>query len=475
MWVGLLFAIMCISALISMPHANEDIDMPADIEGALTVKAYREKAVQCMVLGRYTHGGPYVIQTLIIYIAIEHLLQGDTNFATHILLGMILNIAMRMGYHRDPKNFKVISPFEGEMRRRTWGALIQANLIFASQMGLPSMLKDHHTDTEEPRNLYDFEFDEDTTELPPSRPETEVTPVIYIIARNRVARLWEKVRDIATDTRHHKYEEILMMDQALLVQQRQLPPPLKMQPMAQSIADPPQLIMQRIWIDISFWRLQIVLHKKYFMAPGQYERYSYSRKTSLKAALKITEYQHIVYENVRTDGLLYDARWKLSSVMNNEFLLANSILCAYLKQVAENPQSVVEDSDIEEIHQMLTKSLDCWKRFSASSKYARKAIEVIRIVLKLKDTPTETPDSIDELSPMLAFQDPLLLDLNFPCTLNTVFDDDPTINDPSLDPTTFGRLPMDDEWINMFQRVSTRVSGSIEPSGLRDVNDYPGK
>lgn len=460
-WVGLLFSMMCVATLLSMPHASRDWSSePPDKESGIMVKVYREKIVQCLTLGKYTQGGPFVIESLICYVAIEHLLQEDPEFGTHILLGMILHLAMRMGYHRDPKNFPVISAFDGEMRRRTWAAIYQANLIFASQMGLPSMLKEHQIDTEEPRNLTDGDFTEGITELPPSRPEHELTPMTYIIIRSRIASLWEKVRDIATDTRLHKYEEILTMDRVIETQKNKIPPGLRMQTIAQSITDPPQLIMQRAWLEICFLRLRVVLHKNYFMAPNHHERYKFSRRVSLSSAMKIIEYQHLIYELVVPDGLLYDARWKLSSVINNEFLLATTIVCAYIKQLSFNPQSVVEEVSMPDISQLLETSLGCWERFSATSSHARKAMEAIRLVLKAANTPAASPvGAEDGLSPMLAFQDPLLLDLNFPCTLESFYnmDSSTSASEPSLDSVSFSKQqPTDDEWINMFERVSTR-------------------
>ncbi|KAI2467466.1 hypothetical protein F4781DRAFT_308912 [Annulohypoxylon bovei var. microspora] len=446
MWIGILFAIMSLSILLTLPHGcNDPSAQSSNLEGAILVRIYREKVVQCLMLGKYTKGGPHVLKVLILYIAIEHLLQEDSEFGTHILLGVILNIAMRMGYHRDPKHFPVISPFEGEMRRRTWAAVYQANLIFASQMGLPSMLKDHQIDTEEPHNFKDSDFDEETTELPPARPETELTPVLYIITRTRVAHLWEEVRDMATDTRSHKYEEIMAMHQKVQAHQNRLPPALKMHPISQSITDPPQLIMQRIWLQICFLRLQIVLHKKYFMAPPQNERYSYSRDISLRAAISIIEYQHMVYDLVKPDALLYDARWKLTSVMNNEFMLATGILCHYVKQIDDTPQRTVEGISTDEISQLLVKSSECWQRFASTSKHARKAIEAIRLVLKITNTPMSHTDEEDDFS-QIDFQDPLLLDLNFPCSVDGFYnvDDSTTISDPSIESSPFamgGFLP----------------------------------
>ncbi|KAI8958197.1 hypothetical protein F5Y11DRAFT_360218 [Daldinia sp. FL1419] len=461
MWIGLLFAIMCFSSMLLQRYGDHDPGaLPPSVENTLLVRSYREKVVQCLTLGKYTRGGENVLQTLILYVGIEHFLQEDTDFGTHLLLSMIPNIAMRMGYHRDPKNFPVISPFDGEMRRRIWAALYQANLMFASQMGLPSILKDNQIDTEEPHNLTDSDFDENSTELPPSRPETELTPVLYIITRSRVAHLWEKVRDLATDTRPHKYEETLVMDQGIRADQLRTPPALKMKPIHLSLADPPQLVMQRIWLDICYLRLKIVLHKKYLMVPSQNERYSYSRRVCVKAAVTVLEYQHTIYELIKPGGLLYETRWKLSSVMNNEFLLATSILCAYVKQIADTPKIMVEGVGAEGVNKLLITSADCWKRYSAVSKNARRAIKAISLVLEITGTPTASPASIeDESSPMFVLQEPLLLDFSFPYTLDSFYggDDSKFGTDPSLDAIASAQQhPADDEWINLFQRVSTR-------------------
>ncbi|KAF3070700.1 hypothetical protein GL218_00031 [Daldinia childiae] len=456
MWIGLLFAIMCFSSMLLQRYGDHDPGtLLPNAENTLIIRSYREKVIQCLTLGKYTRGGENVLQTLILYVGIEHFLQEDSDFGTHLLLSMIISIAMRMGYHRDPKNFPVISPFDGEMRRRTWAALYQANLIFATQMGLPSILRDNQIDTEEPHNLADSDFDEGTTELPPSRPETELTPVLYVITRSRISRLWEKVRDLATDTRPHKYEETLAMDQGLRTDQLRIPPPLRMQPIHLSITDPPHLIMQRIWLDICFLRLKIVLHKKYFMVPIQNERYSYSRKVCLKAAMEVLEYQHIVYELIKPGSLLYETRWKLSSVMNNEFLLATSIVCAYVKQIADTPKSAVEGINAEEVNKLLVISAGCWKRYSVISRNARRAVKAINIVLEISGTPTASPASVeDELGPMFALQD-----FNFPYTLDNFYggDDSKFVNDPSLEAISSAQQHlMDDEWINLFQRVSTR-------------------
>ncbi|KAJ6036784.1 fungal specific transcription factor domain protein [Penicillium herquei] len=91
-----------------------------------------------------------------------------------------------MGYHRDAKHFSSISPFDGEMRRRVWAMIVQLDSSVSTQLGLPRLVKESDTNTAEPRNLVDSDFDEDISILPPSRPEIEVTPTLYVLTKLRL-------------------------------------------------------------------------------------------------------------------------------------------------------------------------------------------------------------------------------------------------------------------------------------------------
>ncbi len=98
----------------------------------LTMKdTFREKAVQCLILARYTTGGPYILETLITVLTGEFVLLKDGATDGWLLISTILHLAMRMGYHRDPDHFPAISPFEGEMRRRIWTTILQLDLILS--------------------------------------------------------------------------------------------------------------------------------------------------------------------------------------------------------------------------------------------------------------------------------------------------------------------------------------------------------
>lgn len=71
------------------------------------------------------------------------------------------------------------------MRRRVWFFVIRLDGLLSFQVGLPSNIREEFHDTKQPRNIHDWELYEGMKELPPSRPSSEVTPIAYLIAKNR--------------------------------------------------------------------------------------------------------------------------------------------------------------------------------------------------------------------------------------------------------------------------------------------------
>ncbi|KAI1084899.1 hypothetical protein F5B20DRAFT_523612 [Whalleya microplaca] len=462
MWVGLLFAIMCIateSRILSVSPLNHcsGATIPEEDEIAL-VNIYREKVIQCLTMGNYIRGGPHVVETLTLYLVVEHFMSEDTNFGISILASIVVQVAMRMGYHRDPKNFPTISPFEGEMRRRVWATINQLEHTLSSQMGLPSMLQQQHVDTEEPHNLMDSDFDEGVKELPPSRPETETTDVIYTIIKSRISYVGRRVCDIATDARSHSYEEILYMDRQLQEARERLPSNLGSQSTKPFITDSPRVIIQRMWLDISFRKLQIILHKKYFLAESNTDGdYSYSRDVSLEAAMQILEYQHLLFEETQFEGRLCEMQWRITSIMRHPFLLATSILCIYLKQHNSTPTET-EAPAIQKITSLLKRSLDIWTHSSTTSKEAQRAVDALHIVLNIKVTAEANCGSAEgNPDPMLPLQDSRF-EFDFPFAFDSFVHGDNSMMDgrQGTEPIQFTQQKPHTEWIDMFQQVFVR-------------------
>ncbi|RYP19262.1 hypothetical protein DL765_003463 [Monosporascus sp. GIB2] len=358
-----------------------------DPERQAMVDTLRKKIAQCLVLGHYAKGGPYVLEALILYLLVEILLSKGVETGIWVLAGNIAQIAMRMGYHRDAKHFPDISPFAGEMRRRVWTTIAQIDYSSSLQMGMPTVVKESQVDTAEPRNLYDADFDEDTANLPPSRPDSEVTPILYVLSKHRLLSVSVKIADMAIEPRSHSYSKVLDLDKQIDKARDALPLSMRWKSLSSSLDVPSQVLMKRIWLEVSLQRLKVDLHRK-FMGPSRpQQEHAYSRSACLAAAMRILEFQHLVDEETRVDGRLNENPWRVSTSLLHEFLLATSILCFYLQNRSAGPQeqSVGPGDDgsisVDRIKRLLRASQAIWARSSATSRAARKAVAALRYVL----------------------------------------------------------------------------------------------
>src|SRR5207247_2384411 len=101
------------------------------------------------------------------------------------------------------------------------------------------------SDSELPRNIYDDEFDEDSTSLPPARPASEATPISYMIAKGKLSFGFGRVLEEINGVNKKGYEEILKIDKGLREVYESIPEHLKLRPMSEQTLAPISLIMAR--------------------------------------------------------------------------------------------------------------------------------------------------------------------------------------------------------------------------------------
>ncbi|KAI0390271.1 hypothetical protein F5Y17DRAFT_461949 [Xylariaceae sp. FL0594] len=365
-WIGLLFSILCLSALAdesSDTWAGQDYSTP------------------------YTNQGPYVLETLYHYLTTEYTVRKDADKNIWLLLGVIVNLAMGMGYHRDPSKFPALSPLAGEMRRRMWATILQGDLLISTQMGMSRLIREWQCDVAKPSNLNDVDFDEDTTVLPPSRPETEMTTSLHLIARREVFRAVGVAIDLTAAVLPVPYCEVMKVDRILQSAKENIPPPLRMKATSPICA--------------------IILHRKYLIVrPAEHngETFAYSRNACLEASLQLVDIQQIIDDETRPGGLLHSVRWRVSSFLRHEFLTATMILAFVLHQGVEKLWPDQPASTEDQIMTALQKAHSVWSKLSSSSREARKASETLALLFHKK------LGQVASLSSPLNFTGPVDLD-----------------------------------------------------------------
>ncbi|CAI7617246.1 unnamed protein product [Penicillium crustosum] len=371
MWIGLLFSMVCLACL-----TTDTFD--AEVEHlSLQIELYREKIVQCLVLGEYTRSGPYVLQTVINYVYVEFCLRTDADQDTWYLLALEINLAMQMGYHHDSSHFPGISPFQGEMRRHLWATVLMGDTLVSNQMGMPRMISDSKWDTAEPRNLNDTDFDEQSKDLPPSRPLTEYTNSLGLIARRRILAALGTVADLTDAVKPYSYADVMHVDGILQEAIVSIPPLLQMKPLATSVTDSPQVIMSRLFLGHMVYKGQIALHRRFlYTSPTNPDDdpMGYSRKVCLDASLGMLNIQHMLDEETCPGGQLHTMRFRVTSIMNHQFLTATMVLCSILYRGKALQRE-------QEIRASLQICRSIWMRKSPTSKEVTKAAETVSFVL----------------------------------------------------------------------------------------------
>jgi hypothetical protein len=327
-WLGLCFAMMCI-ALQSYSRAGDE---PPEYKGQSWAMSgeYRTLTAQCLATADITNPITNMLETMVLHVHADYALSRDTQAGMTISTSIVVRLAMRMGLHRDAAPYPGITVFQGEMRRRLWAAIRSADLLFSAQAGLPPVVRPRDTNTEIPRNVYDDELFEEMKILPPSRPEEEATPTLYLINRTRLVYKLGEASELTEVLTCSSYEDVMKVDTEARELREATSPHLKFRGMADSLRDPSTLIMQRFTLDLLYLKIVCVLHRKFLAASRQNARFAYSRRACIDASMEMLKHQATLHRECQPGGRLRSVKWFISSLTTVDFLLAAMIVCSDL-------------------------------------------------------------------------------------------------------------------------------------------------
>jgi Fungal specific transcription factor domain/Fungal Zn(2)-Cys(6) binuclear cluster domain len=406
-WVAMLFAMM----RLAMLSYGREGDEPPEFRGKCQDLAanFRTQMAHCLITADYTKPHNHIIETLIFHLHGDYTSNRDAEASVWVLCGMIARLAMRMGYHRDAKLFPNLTPFQGEMRRRIWTFVRSADLLFSFQVALPSMIRIGDSDTDLPNNLFDDEFDEDSTTLPPSRPATEATPISYMIAKGRLSFGFGRVLEEINGVDKKGYDEILKIDRGLRDIHDGIPEYLKLKPMREMSLAPISLIMARFSLATVYHKSQCVLHRRYMRLARGNNRYVYSRRSCIHSAMQLLNFQSIQHQASQERGRLRSVRSHVNSLTTHDYLLAATVICMDLYTHRDKPDggdvstpsttvsggSISQGSNMsdgsyvsglnftrDEILRALEESRDIWVANRDLSMEAYKASELLNVLLQ---------------------------------------------------------------------------------------------
>jgi hypothetical protein len=388
-WCATLFAVLCISASISFADGSEDDPSQG--------KNFLAAAAQCLILGDYTTPKLRVIQALLLFSQSKYMASLDPSREVVLVLSMVIRLAFQMGLHREPDSS--FSPFEGEMRRRLWAMCRHFDLIVSYQLGLPSNIPHSWHDTKLPRNLLDDDFDESSSDLPPSRPETDVTRVLYFIVKTRLMTIFGQIYSKALSLKGIEFQDIGTLQFENQKQYDLIPQSMRIRPISQSFTSPNHVIMTRLNCEFIFQRGMCILHRQ-----GMVKGNALSRDVCVRASITMIGHLADLHKEFQPTGQLQGARWMLSSTMMSDFLLAALTLCLALSTARKAQKRGIASFDQVEWKRIIDALGDahtiCIKEQTKSKSAASvaKAIGVMLLSVGI-DINNGNEEAVDQMSP----------------------------------------------------------------------------
>ncbi|CZT44129.1 uncharacterized protein RSE6_04257 [Rhynchosporium secalis] len=319
MWLGLLFSIL--SPIMFSYFSNDDEPPEYGGTSRSLSELYRVRTAQCLMMGGEKHHGSVMYNSMAEWARKS---VGETR--VWMMVGLVVRVALRMGYHRDPAQFPEISIFQGEMRRRVWQFVHRMDSLTSFLTGLPAMIRDSDIDTAEPLNVYDWELTEDMTELPPEQPATALTPVSYLLAKGRIIRCLGHIIDFLSALGQYPYQEVQKLDKDMVGAFGAIPPFLRMQGTEASLgADSESLVNRRVQLVYLHHQGMCVLHRKFFIRGRSDPRFAPSYNRCISSAVALLELQDFLYTSANS-SLLIATHWYRVSYTSHEFILAVMII-----------------------------------------------------------------------------------------------------------------------------------------------------
>ncbi|OAF59293.1 hypothetical protein VC83_04350 [Pseudogymnoascus destructans] len=397
-WVGLLYATLTL-AMLSYSKVGDE---PPEWKGRTNELAaqYRGRTVQSLATCDYTRPNVYTVETLVLYVHAEYSSRLDVDFGLYLVVGTVVQVAMRMGYHRDASQFTSVSPYEAEMRRRVWLIVRQIDIIFSAQLTLPNIIKSCDCDTQLPRNIFDDEFSTTSTSLPPSRPPTEATPMSSILAKGRLVLLLgaiiEETQSISGP--QASYDTTMKWDVRIRSARMTMEPHLRFRPLEVSALDPSSLILQRFYIEVLHQKTICVLHRRFIARARTNPRYAYSRRASVDAAMALLRIQATLHHEAQPGGRISEVMWRLTALQKHDFLLGAMIVSLDLNHDRGGGSYTFWTAEQRaDMLSSLETALAIWEGDQATSMEAYKGAKVLRIMVdKLKAQQSEVNQEVDE-------------------------------------------------------------------------------
>ena len=341
------------------------------------------RASQCLDRIDLTNPATGTVEFVSLFLHCCYFQHQETSPKIWLLTGDAVRIAMRMGYHRDPSAYSHFTPFECEMRRRVWQFVVQSDLLFSFQLGLPTIVRQDEYDTMRPGNYYEEQLFLEMKELPPQQPKEAPTFIGYWIANDKLLRPFRAITEEMNALNPISYDRILDLSRDLTNGRDQICPRLQYENIdPASFHDRTDL--KRIQLQQFYLKVICVLHRRYLTAGLRMAEYLPSTEACVNSALGLLQCQRDLHR--KEQAFFGQFRWPHFSLTNHDFILAATILCLYLSNLDKHGSaghtSRLPAQNMVEL--ALSASRDIWRDVRLASQEASKAWGILETMVSIR-------------------------------------------------------------------------------------------
>ncbi|KAL6907044.1 fungal-specific transcription factor domain-containing protein [Trichoderma evansii] len=392
LWISILFSILSIGTMVVNTKESDGVFSESSASSSPSLagpdsRFYMAKAAQCLVAGQYCKGKRFSVEALLMHAHSRNVQKLDSQSTLWSLYGLAVRLAQRQGYHRDAAKVssnRAMTPFEAEMRRRTWYVIQSTDLLFSFQNGMPPIITQDVCDVDHPTNLTDDDFDEDAVSLPAPRPPTDPIPVLANITKSKLCRVMRRVVRHVLAVTPVPYAETLALNQDLQEWHDSVPACLRIRTIRNtSFTDANYTIMHRLMLELMYLTSLCILHRPYLTTHKHDAEYDASRRICKEAALMVLEIQAELDIETGAGGRMYEDRFMVSSLTLHHFLLAAMIMCLDLSESTE-----ISPEDRAKRIATLRTAYSIWSARRTTSSDALHVSRVLRAILNRIDPPS---------------------------------------------------------------------------------------
>ncbi|KAL7937063.1 hypothetical protein V8C35DRAFT_294628 [Trichoderma chlorosporum] len=390
LWISILFSILSIGTMVT--NTKEPDTLSSSSSSSLSApdsRSYMVKAAQCLIAGQYLKGKRFSVEALLMHAHSRNVQKLDSDSSLWSLYGLVVRLAQKQGYHRDASKIpssRGMTPFEAEMRRRTWFLIQSTDLLFSFQNGIPPIIMQDACDVGHPTNLTDDDFDEDCVSLPAPRPPTDPLPVLAYITKSRLCSVMRRVVRHVLAVTPAPYSETLALDRELREWHNSIPACLRIRTIRNTaFTDANYTIMHRLMLELMYLKTLCTLHRQFLTTHKHEPEYNASRQICRESAVMILELQAELDIETGSGGRMYEDRFMVSNLTLHHFLLAAMIICLDLSESTD----IDSGERLKRINTLRT-AYAIWSARSTTSADALHASRVLRAILSRIDSPGTT-------------------------------------------------------------------------------------